>query len=46
MNKDLIGTYWMNIDRNEFLDVKTAFFAIEVPKKEHGKKEVLEAKQK
>ena len=36
----------MLIEKNEFLDDEIAVFAIEVPKKEHGKKEVLEAKQR
>ena len=36
----------MSIKKNECLDYEIAVFAIEVPKKEHGTKEDLEAKQR
>ena len=42
----MIGTYWLNIERNECLDEESTVFAVEVPKKEHRKFEVLEAKKK
>ena len=46
LKKDIIGTYWMSIKKNECLDYEIAVFAIEVPKKEHGTKEDLETKQR
>ena len=46
IKKRSIGTYWSNIERNECLDKESTVFAVEVPKKEHGKLEVLEAKKK
>ena len=46
LKKDKIGTYWMSIKKNECLDYEIAVFAIEVPKKKHGTKEDLEAKQR
>ena len=44
LKKDIIGTYWMSIEKNECLDYEIAVFAIEVPMKEYRMKEVLKAK--
>ena len=45
LRRDSIGTYWLNIERNECLDEESTVFAVEVLKKEHGKLEELEAKK-
>ena len=43
--KDVIGTFWMTKQNSECFDPFT-IYVVEVPKKEHGTPEVVEAKEK
>ena len=43
--EDVIGAYWMVKQNSECFD-DCAIYVVEVPKKDHGKKEVIEAKER
>ena len=46
LKKDVIGSYWMMMERNESFDDEISVYTVEVPRKEHGKNEVIAAKEK
>ena len=45
MERDILSTFWLKIENNECYD-DIAVYAVEVPIKEHKKKEVIEAREK
>ena len=40
------GMYWMSIERNEYFGDEVAVMVVKIPRKEHNKPEVIEAKEK
>ena len=44
--QDCVGTYWMLVEKNECFKEELTIYNVEVPRKEHGRPEVIEAKKK
>ena len=44
--KDCVRTYWMSVGQNECFNDEVVVMTVEIPRKEHGKIEAIEAKNK